>query len=284
MAPGFLARCRCWSQRATILAPVLLTLPQSASRIADVNILRLETIACGGRKPVSVQLRPCSIADSLFALRGPHLGHAPTAIERPSRCSFARGWDLATLEPWAHWDSSGKHAVSPMSGAGSSHVGENAICEFIDMRAWISGGILAASSPTLRYVPDGLIMGPDLGPARFLIATAHDDLGSEPSAQIVLGWERNPGHRLQHRALAGRLVTAYDDLRKLQNGTAVVGTNLVDSTKKRSVALILEMVRIEHPDFCGLCLRLLGIFLLALVLIVKLSRVGRRWDCVRIAS
>lgn len=102
------------------------------------------------------------------------------------------------------------------------------------------------------------LVGIDLDSYRLILGATKDDLGSEPSAEVFFARERNAGDCFQYRALARRLVSAGDNLGKLNDGSKAGTTELIDNIHNGTHVLALESLErggaqalfLRHVGYC----------------------------------
>lgn len=70
-----------------------------------------------------------------------------------------------------------------------------------------------------------------------------DEPGWETSAEVALDWERNTRNCLQDGTLAGRLVTAHDDLRQGDVVVDALQTELINRVRKCGLVLGAELAQ-----------------------------------------
>jgi hypothetical protein len=111
-----------------------------------------------------------------------------------------------------------------------------------------SAGVCA--SPDLRLLlltPLRTRTDADINASRWF--PSEDELGCEPSAEIVFGGKRHARDGFEGRTFAGRLVAANDDLRQVDKSAEALRSQSVNDIEKVAVALGLQRVCIS-VDSC----------------------------------
>lgn len=73
-----------------------------------------------------------------------------------------------------------------------------------------------------------------------------DDFGGKARTEVVFGREGYPRNGVQDRALTGRLIATYDQLRKIHVLTDPIGTQLVNIVQKSQ--LFVGAQNFDHAD------------------------------------
>ena len=101
------------------------------------------------------------------------------------------------------------------------------------------GDGLPECSNRLLLVSGSFVIGNNLDSERIHRRPAKNNLRCEPCAEVVISWEGDFCERLEDRALAGRLISADDELRKRQNTFKPGFTELVDNVQYTTLLIAL---------------------------------------------